>query len=850
MKKIAFTLLILAGLNGSLMATRTNPVPFSTDSTHLTIWNGTDYEPFFIKGVNLGVAVPGTFPGEMAATREDYSRWFTMIQEAGFNCIRLYTLHFPRFYEVLDSFNTSHPSSPLYFMQGVWLEEEYPGYSNDLYFLNNPFKVEIEENTDCVFGNRTIPARQGKAYGTYTTDASKWCMAFLVGREVYGDEVLTTDRMNPGVHQFSGKHFSIANATPTETWFTSMLDYSVDYMKTRYGMQLPVSSSSWPTLDPMVHPEEVNRSEDSATIDLSKIQRINAPAGYFISYHAYPYYPDFVGAQKSYQSYSDDYGPNSYLGYLNDLKAHYPNVPLIIAEYGVPSSWAIAHYTSSGMNHGGFDEYNQGLTDIRLLESIRTSGCGGGIQFSWIDEWFKKTWITDPIDYRPESRILYQNVSAAEQNFGLVSYEKTVQKDTLIPFKVGQNISYLNSSVDYSFFNLEVGLKSPMDLPGEMWIALDTYSSQLGESKLPTGETIPSRSEFALHLTNYAAELYVTQAYDIFGIWHRFSEPTQLYHSIPTDGAPWNIVRVRNNSSFSEVQYIGNLQVNKGTQPVSSKDAVTIYDQKISIKIPWFYLNVVGPDQRYVFNDYRSTTAKEDTVSDGFLPSVYYKQNWYVPSKRFAWEPWNRVPSAASMEKKKTSYYVMKEELPLFNTPAIAVRDSFKFIGPNFPVTVQATDGLLKNDFDLDGNSKASLITSNPVNGRIYLDNDGSFMYQPNGGFVGYDSLTYCVFDGLSLSKSNTVVINVVKNSSKVDDNQLIPEELMLTPNPATDFVQVESPYRMRELQLFGTDGKLLQSKRLDSYTFTLPVSNLSQGLFMIVVRTNQGILSGRLLLK
>ena len=44
----------------------------------------------------MGNAVPGTQPGELAATREDYRRWFHLIKEAGYNTIRLYTLHYPK----------------------------------------------------------------------------------------------------------------------------------------------------------------------------------------------------------------------------------------------------------------------------------------------------------------------------------------------------------------------------------------------------------------------------------------------------------------------------------------------------------------------------------------------------------------------------------------------------------------------------------------------------------------------------------------------------------------------------------------------------------------------------------
>ncbi|HKL33655.1 MAG TPA: hypothetical protein VJ919_14035, partial [Tangfeifania sp.] len=465
-----------------------------------------------MKGINLGVAVPGTFPGELAATKEDYTRWFKQIKEAGFNCIRLYTLHYPRFFEALQTHNSANPQNPLLFIQGVWLEEELAGYNQDLYYLSDAFSEEIEENIDCVHGNRTISHRFGKAYGTYTTDVSQWCLGYIIGREIHPIEINTTNAFNSNVDSYDGFHFSIDDASASEAWITNMLDHTVNYEHTNYDTQRPVSCSSWPTLDPIEHEGVIYGDEDSEEIDLAKIQIKNAPAGLFISYHAYPYYPDFISLQSSYQSFSDDYGPNSYLGYLTELKSHYTQFPLIIAEYGVPSSWTIGHYSTTGMNHGGFDEFHQGLTNIRLLNSIKNTGCGGGIQFAWIDEWFKRSWLFDPIDYNPESRRLWHNIAAPEQNFGLISYEKEIKKDTLIRNNDDANIHHVNAEINTSFFELEVGLEEPLDIPDEMWIAFDTYSENLGESILPSGDTIPTRSEFALHITNYSAKLFVTEA--------------------------------------------------------------------------------------------------------------------------------------------------------------------------------------------------------------------------------------------------------------------------------------------------------------------------------------------------
>jgi len=96
---------------------------FTIKENHFSIWNGKEYIPVFIKGINLGVSVPGTQPGQLAATREDYRRWFSLIKEAGYNTIRIYTLHYPRFYEELEQYNLAHPGSPLLLIQGIWLEE-------------------------------------------------------------------------------------------------------------------------------------------------------------------------------------------------------------------------------------------------------------------------------------------------------------------------------------------------------------------------------------------------------------------------------------------------------------------------------------------------------------------------------------------------------------------------------------------------------------------------------------------------------------------------------------------------------------------------------------------------------
>lgn len=833
MKNIVLFISLLCGISAFAQVDDVE-IPYSATEDHLTVWNGKEYVPFFVKGVNLGIAVPGTYPGELAASREQYSRWFTQIKEAGFNCIRLYTLHYPHFYEILDSFNLANQHNPLLFFQGVWLNEELEGYEEDLYFLTDTFKVEIEENIDCVHGNRDIPHRYGKAYGKYTVDASKWNIGYIIGREIYPAEVLHTNEQNSKTTSFSGEHFSVENTSATNAWVASNLDHLVQYEKKHYKTQRPVSLSSWPTLDPIIHHEEDNRDEDTASIDLADIKLLNAPAGFFISYHAYPYYPDFVSEQSSYKEFSDSYGPNSYLGYLHELKAHYKKFPVIIAEYGVPSSWGVAHYTSSGMNHGGFDETEQGNADIRLLHTIQDANCGGGLQFAWIDEWFKRTWVTDPIDYESSKRILWHNVTAAEQNYGLVGFSKESSPEVIGVFNSSDVIASINADANYDFFTLEIGLNKPLDVVDELWVALDTYDENLGESLLPTDDELPYRSEFALYITNYSAALYVTQAYDLFGIWHKIAGEEQKFQSTVSDGDMWNIVRWKNNSDYNAVQYIGKLQTNSEIQPPSSMDAVVVYEDKIQIKLPWSLINFVDPSSMKVFHDDRSTPNPEDRVSDGIAVSVQYDDVFYNSSKRFVWDTWDIVKPSDVTEYFKDSYWVMKDRLNEFNNKAVAVVDFYDFTDKQ-EIEVSEENGLIANDFDMDGTDLQVVLTSTPSNGDIDINPDGSFIYTPDEGFVGTDRFEYALFDGNSLSAENTVTLS--NNGFVVDNTEILHEKYLLTvaPNHADKFVKISANSTISKLIIFDGSGKMVDTCHVDKKSVRISVKEFAEDDYYIV---------------
>ncbi len=74
---------------------------------------------------------------------------------------------------------------------------------------------------------------------------------------------------------------------------------------------------------------------------------------------------------------------------------------------------------------------------------------------------------------------------------------------------------------------------------------------------------------------------------------------------------------------------------------------------------------------------------------------------------------------------------------------------------------VTATDGVLSNDSDVDGDSLAARIVQAPKAGTVSLAEDGSFIYSARRDFFGTDSFTYTANDHRA-SQEATVTLNVM----------------------------------------------------------------------------------------
>ena len=105
------------------------------------------------------------------------------------------------------------------------------------------------------------------------------------------------------------------------------------------------------------------------------------------------------------------------------------------------------------------------------------------------------------------------------------------------------------------------------------------------------------------------------------------------------------------------------------------------------------------------------------------------------------------------------------------NTAPVAANDTYS-ADQDTALNI-AAPGVLGNDTDADSDTLTAVKVSDPANGTLTLNPDGSFVYTPNAGYTGLDSFTYKANDGTADSNIVTVTITVSSepNSAPVAAN-------------------------------------------------------------------------------
>ena len=117
----------------------------------------------------------------------------------------------------------------------------------------------------------------------------------------------------------------------------------------------------------------------------------------------------------------------------------------------------------------------------------------------------------------------------------------------------------------------------------------------------------------------------------------------------------------------------------------------------------------------------------------------------------------------------------------LGNTRPTAGNDSYTVVSGQ-TLDVPAAEGVLVDDADPDGDAITAALFSAPLHGTVTLNEDGSFSYTPEAGYVGMDSFLYWVSDGELQSALAAVTIHVQA-----------PEDPGESPVPGDDCDEIEA---------------------------------------------------------
>jgi hypothetical protein len=647
-----------------------------THGEKFQVRNGDAWSDIYLQGVNLGVALPGRYPSQFPLDSLRYAGWLDTLSVMGVNSVRVYTILPPSFYRAFRAWNLAHPAAPIWLIHGVWTElPEGDDFDNAEW--KGQFRDEMRRVVDLLHGQIVIPHRPGHAGGTYDADVSRWVLAYIIGREWEPYAVKAFDAAGGGRPvSYRGRFLEMSTGARMDGWMAEQCDHLVAYEFDTYNALRPVAYTNWPTLDPLTHVTEANSDEEAAWrrrsgrmarqnkleyendavgLDASLVHPTAAnPAGWFVSYHAYPYYPDFIDLDPVYSQARSSRGPSNYFGYLQDLRRHHAGIPLLISEYGVPSSRGDAHRQAQGFDHGGHDEREQAAINARLTREIRESGAAGAIIFALLDEWFKKNWIVIDLEIPLERTKNWHNLMDAEQNYGIWAM---VAGDSATRPALGgdfRNWQRLDSVATGGAGTIRVGADASwfyvaLQLPGMAgrplaWdregieIALDTYRRDLGQRVLPSG--VRARDvgfEFLLQLTGPdSSRMRITPDYTPYNPLpapdDRGDDHAIFYHRpaasrARTDGAwaPMEVItnraRFGRDGTFFPARGVDRGKLRYGTEATSTLSDWW-YDEArgtIEVRIPWGMLNVTDPSTRTVLHDPTGHSDFAVTQTDGVV---------------------------------------------------------------------------------------------------------------------------------------------------------------------------------------------------------------------------------------
>lgn len=662
--------------------------------------NGKGYEEFQIKGVDMGVGIPGYFATDFAIDKATYLRWFKLIQEMGANTIRVYTILDDTFYDAVSEYNTGN-ENPLYIIHGLWVNDYVQNSRVDAY--DESFLDQMLEDSkilvDVIHGNRKLELGRGYGSGSYTEDISPWVIGYILGVEWEDVTVAYTDHMQKDKNIYIGNYLSTTvDASPFEAMLAQVGDKIIEYESKRYKQQRLVAFSNWATTDPFDYPDHIsNYFYKIAKVDVENIQQTrNFLSGTFASYHIYPYYPDYLNYMPDKEKYVDRTGKiNTYYAYLKMINDHH-TMPVVISEFGFPTSRGMAQRdVNTGRSQGRMSEQQQGQAIIDSYNDIMAAGSAGAVIFTWQDEWFKRTWNTmHAVDLTKTP--YWSDYQTNEQYFGLLSFDPGKEKSIIYvdgdlseweeeDKVIDTPTSSLSMKYDEKFIYFLAWNKGFTE-EDTIYIPIDTTPKTGSNYSQNDDVKFERDADFLMVIDGKQnSRVLVQERYEVLRAMYRQEiEGKDAYLNPPDKNTPMfkkiNLILQTAVLDPNEMTQPGNKAKNKeknreiyetglltyGNANPEAPDFNSLADfifngEYVEIKIPWQLFNFSNPSEMMIHDDYYEHYGVENIKIDKLYAGISNNQviNQRIEMKPFALEGWGR--NVTYHERLKKSYYEVQK---------------------------------------------------------------------------------------------------------------------------------------------------------------------------------------------
>ena len=647
---------------------------------------GNGYEKFVVKGVDLGAGKPGYYATEFSIDKETYKRWFKLIKEMGANTIRVYTILGQNFYDAFYEYNKDN-DDPLYLIHGLWVNDYTQNSSIDAFndkFIGN-LLYDSQRLVDVIHGKRIISHSSDYATGIYLNDISKWTIGYILGVEWEDVTVAYTNNSYNDL-SYKGKYmYSSENATPFEVMLTEVGDKIIEYESNKYKEQRIIAFSNWPTTDPFDYNKNVTQYFKKMTkVDVENIKLTDKfIAGQFVSYHIYPYYPDYLNYEKEYDNFKDENDvKNTYLAYLKKIN-DYHTMPVMISEFGVPSSRGMAQKDqNTGRNQGGMSEDMQGQAIVDCYDDLLSAGIENAVIFTWQDEWFKRTWNTMHgvnLDRTP----YWSDIQTNEQYFGLLSFDPG--KEDCISYNDGNTSEWNKKNIVIKNKDISLSMKyderyiyfyvNKKNYDGEtIYIPIDTTPKSGSNKYLDVDIKFDKDVDFIIKIEGKnESRVLVQERYNtLFALYgYEINEVNSLLYPPEKNSNKFQKINLmlqtatpllsNNKHEHAEIYETGKLLYGNGnpkSEDYNSLSDFYINGDDIEIRIPWGLLNFSDPSLMKIHADYYEHYGVKEMEINSMYVGVGMTGDT-IKLTKFNLKGWDR--NVTYHERLKKSYYYVQK---------------------------------------------------------------------------------------------------------------------------------------------------------------------------------------------